>query len=160
MITIKLPDGQYTQTGKGTLKELFGVHFPDSKLIDDSNDREGQQNSDVYGRTTNRGDWNLAKRVKNQSKIGRELGIFKPFKSSGTDGIVPALLQQGMEHLVSHLCRIFRACMAYRFIPTTWRQVKATFIPQPGKLVYTKGSAYRPLSLSSLPFENVGNNIG
>jgi hypothetical protein len=27
--TIKLPDGQHTQTGKETLKELFRVHFPD-----------------------------------------------------------------------------------------------------------------------------------
>jgi hypothetical protein len=36
--TIKLPDGQYTQTEKGTLKELFRVHFPDSKLIDDLGD--------------------------------------------------------------------------------------------------------------------------
>jgi hypothetical protein len=42
--TIKLPDGQYTQTGKGTLKGLFKVHFPDSKLIDDFGDRQGQQN--------------------------------------------------------------------------------------------------------------------
>jgi hypothetical protein len=32
--TIKLPDGKHTQTGKETLKELFRVHFPDSKLID------------------------------------------------------------------------------------------------------------------------------
>jgi hypothetical protein len=43
--TIKLPNGQCTQTGKETLKELFGVHFPDSKLIDDSyDDGQGQQN--------------------------------------------------------------------------------------------------------------------
>jgi hypothetical protein len=31
--TIKLPDGQHTQTGKETLKELFRVNFPGSKLI-------------------------------------------------------------------------------------------------------------------------------
>jgi hypothetical protein len=41
--TLKLPDGQYIQTGKGTLKELFRIHFPDSKLIDDSDDGQGQQ---------------------------------------------------------------------------------------------------------------------
>jgi hypothetical protein len=38
MTTIKLPDGQYTQTGKGTLKELFRVHFPNAKLTEDSDD--------------------------------------------------------------------------------------------------------------------------
>jgi hypothetical protein len=27
--TVKLPDGQQTETGRGTLKELFRVHFPD-----------------------------------------------------------------------------------------------------------------------------------
>jgi hypothetical protein len=54
--------------------------------------------------------------VINQSKITWELDIFKPFMSVGTHGIVPVLLQQGEEHVVPHLCRIFRACMAYGFI--------------------------------------------
>jgi hypothetical protein len=62
--TIKLPNCQFTQTGKDTLKELFGVHFPDSKLIDDSyDDGQGQQNLGICGRITNRGDWNLTKHV-------------------------------------------------------------------------------------------------
>jgi hypothetical protein len=39
--------------------------------------------------------------------------------------------------------------MAYRFIPTAWRQVKVTFIPKPGKLDYTEAKAYRPIDLSS-----------
>jgi hypothetical protein len=44
VMPIKLLGGQYTQTGKGTLKELFRVHFPDSKQIEDSDDGQGQQN--------------------------------------------------------------------------------------------------------------------
>jgi hypothetical protein len=116
--TIKLPNGQHTKTGKETLKELFRVHFPDSKLIDDSEDGQDQQNLDVCDRINNRGDWELAKRVINQSKIRWALNTFKPFISAGTDEIVTALLQQGAEHLVPHLCRIFRACIAYEFIPT------------------------------------------
>jgi hypothetical protein len=96
-----------------------------------------------------RGDWNLARRVINQPKIRWALGTFKPFKSAGTDGIVPVLLQQGAEHVVPHLCRIFRACMAYGFIPTDWRQFKVTFIPMHVKLDYTEAKAYRPISLSS-----------
>jgi hypothetical protein len=39
--------------------------------------------------------------------------------------------------------------MAYGFIPTAWRQVKATFIPKPGILDYTKAKAYCPVSLLS-----------
>jgi hypothetical protein len=155
---VKLPDGQHTQAGKETPKELFKVHFPDSKLIDDSHDDgQSQQNLGICARITNRGDWNLAKRVINQPKIRAALDTFKPFTSAGTDGIVPVLSQQGAEHVVPHLCHIFRYCMAYGFTPMTWRQVIATFIPKPGELHYTKAKAYHPIahimSLKwSLPF--------
>jgi hypothetical protein len=41
--TVKLPNGQQTEMRKETMKELFRVHFPDSKLIDDSYDNgQGQ----------------------------------------------------------------------------------------------------------------------
>jgi hypothetical protein len=146
--TIKLPDGQYTQTGKGKLKELFRVHFPDSKLIGDSDGGQGQQNLDICGRIMNRADWNLARRVINQSKIRWTLGIFKPFKSTGTIGTLPELLQQRTEHLVPRLCCIFRACMAYGIILKAWRQVKVTFIPKPRKLDNTEAKAYHPITLS------------
>jgi hypothetical protein len=73
------------------------------------------------------GDWNLAKRVINESKIRWTIGTIKPLTSAGTDGIVPVLFQQGAEHVVPHLCRI----------------------PEPGKLDYTEAKAYRPISLSS-----------
>jgi hypothetical protein len=145
---IKLPDGQYTQTGKEILKE-FRVHFPGSKLADDSNGGQGQQNLEICRHILDRGDWNLAKHVINQSKMRWTLGTFKPFKSVGTHGTVPALLQQGMEQLVPHLCRIFRACKAYGFIPTVRKQVRVTHIPKPGKLDYTTAEAYRPISLLS-----------
>jgi hypothetical protein len=67
---IKLPNGQHTQTGKETLKELFRVHFPDSKLIDDSGDAQDQQNLGICEHITNRGDWDLAKCVINQKLDG------------------------------------------------------------------------------------------
>jgi hypothetical protein len=54
--TIKLPDCQHTQTGKETLKELFSFHVPDSKLIDESGDGQGQQNQGICGSITSRGD--------------------------------------------------------------------------------------------------------
>jgi hypothetical protein len=44
------------------------------------------------------------------------------------DEIVPAQLQQGIEHLAVHLCWLFRACLAKGYIPKAWRQVKVTFI--------------------------------
>jgi hypothetical protein len=48
------------------LKELFRVHFPDSKLIDDPYDGQGQQNLGICERITNGGDWKLAKCVINK----------------------------------------------------------------------------------------------
>jgi hypothetical protein len=65
----------------------------------------------------NRGDWNLATNVINQSKIRRALGIFKPFKSAGTVEIVTAPLQQKAEQVVPYLCRIFTAYLAYGLFP-------------------------------------------
>jgi hypothetical protein len=46
--TIKLPDGQYTQTGRNNLKELFRVYFPDSSINDDSGDAHEQPNQDAH----------------------------------------------------------------------------------------------------------------
>jgi hypothetical protein len=63
---IKLHNSQHTQTGKETLKELFRVHFPNAKLSDESGDGQDQQNLSICKRITNRGDWDLAKRVINQ----------------------------------------------------------------------------------------------
>jgi hypothetical protein len=148
--TVKLPNGQLTETGKGKLEEPFRVHFPDTKLVVNSRDkRQGQQNLSRCYRTKHRADWNLVKRVINQSRIRWALSALKPFKASGTDEIVPALLQQGEELIVPHLCRIYRACLTYGFIPTAWRLVRVTFIPKSGKLDYTEAKAYRPISPSS-----------
>jgi hypothetical protein len=153
--TIRLPNRQYTQTGKEPLRELFTVHFPDSLLIDDLDNGQGQLNLDTSRSRTNRADWDLAKVLITQSRIKWALDTFTPYKSAGTDGIVPALLQHGAELLVPHLCRIYTACMAYGFIPMAWRQVQVTFIPKPGKSDYTEAKVYRPISLSSFLLKTI-----
>jgi len=74
---------------------------------------------------------------------------FKPFKLAGTDRIVPALLQQGVNHLMTHLCHIFRVNLARGYIPKIWRQIKVTFIPKPGRANCTVAKAYCPIILLS-----------
>jgi hypothetical protein len=59
--TVKLRDCQHTETGKETLNELSRVHFEDSY-----DDGQGQQNLGICESITNKGDWNLAKRVISQ----------------------------------------------------------------------------------------------
>jgi hypothetical protein len=122
--TIKLPNGQYTGTGRETLSELFRVHFPNSGLIDNLDNGQGQRNLGARQSRTNRADWNLARVIINQTKIRWALNTFKQFKTAGTDEIVPALLQHGADLLVPRLCRIYRACMEYGFIPMLWSKLR------------------------------------
>jgi hypothetical protein len=63
--TIKLPDGQCTQTGGETLEELSRGHFPDTTLVVDSNDGQGQQSLAICKCTMNKRKWNLARNVIN-----------------------------------------------------------------------------------------------
>jgi hypothetical protein len=92
------------------------------KNQDGSTDGQGQADLGGCIHKTNREDWNLAKRVIDQSKVKWAINTFKPLKSAGTNEIVPALLQHSVGHLVaSHLCYIFRACLAYGYHPRASR---------------------------------------
>jgi hypothetical protein len=51
----------------------------------------------------------------------------------------------------ANLCRIFRAFMAYGFVPIAWRQVRVMSIRKPGKLNYI--SSYKNVVFA---FENDG----
>jgi hypothetical protein len=133
--SIKLPNGYHTQAG-----ETVEI-------------RQGQPNLGTF--IAHREDWELSKRIIDQSKIKLAINTFKPFKLAGTDELVPALLQQGVEYLTTHLCKIFRACLARGYIPIAWRQVKVTFIPKPGKASYTEAKAYCPISLSSFTLKTM-----
>jgi hypothetical protein len=71
------------------------------------------------------------------------LGTFKPFKSVGTDEIVPAHLQQSPIPVL-HIT----AWLAYGYISMAWRQVRVTFMPKARKSDSTEAKAYRSISLS------------
>jgi hypothetical protein len=55
------------------MKEICRVHFPDLMLIDDSNNGQGQQKLDGRKRTTNRWDWNLARKIIDKKLDGRKV---------------------------------------------------------------------------------------
>jgi hypothetical protein len=78
------------------MQHLCTVHFPDCRSIDRSTDREGLLNLGEFSCKTNGEDWNLAKSEIDQSKIKWATNISIPFKSEGTDDIVPAHLQYGV----------------------------------------------------------------
>ncbi len=62
---------------------------------------------------------------------------------------MPALLQWGGDTLIRSLTAVLRACLAYRYVPKQWREVKVIFIPKPGKTDYTDAKSFRPISLTS-----------
>jgi hypothetical protein len=129
------------------LSETFTAHFPDSRVINDSDNEQKQLNLNICRSRTNGG-----------LEPGQEYNRSKvrwAFKSAGTDEIVPTLLQQGIEHLVSYMSYIFKACLAYVYIPMASRHVRVMFIPKPRKSDYTKGKAYLPISQSSFLFETM-----
>lgn len=65
------------------------------------------------------------------------------------DGIFPALLKWGGNHLTLKLTIVLRACLAHRYVPNQWREVKVIFIPKPGKSDYSDPKSFRPISLTS-----------
>jgi hypothetical protein len=62
--------------------------------------------------------------------------------------LLPTLQQQEIQHLLAHMCHIFRARLASGYIRKSWRQVKVTFILLPGEVNYTEARAYCSLNLS------------
>jgi hypothetical protein len=89
--SVKLPVGCYTQSETETLLKLRRVHFPDFRPTDVLMDGKGQS---YLGKCTCRkkkGDWNLVRRMIDQSRIKWAISTFRPFKSAGTDGIVPCI---------------------------------------------------------------------
>jgi hypothetical protein len=73
----------------------------------------------------------------------------KQFQLAANDRIVPALLQQGIAQLTTHLCHIFRTCLARDYTLKAWRLIKVMVTPKPGKENHTKAKAYCPISQSS-----------
>jgi ribonuclease HI len=71
------------------------------------------------------------------------------------DGITPVLLKKGVEYLAPILCRIFCACIAYGYIPVSWRCTKVIFIPKVGKDNYFEAKSFRPISLTSFLLKTV-----
>jgi hypothetical protein len=71
------------------------------------------------------------------------IGSISSYKIPDTDGIFPALLQEGSEVLIPYLIIIFRDCLA------TGCEVKVVFIPKSGRNSYCGPKDFRPISLAS-----------
>ena len=141
--TLKLPSGRFTSTAEEALSWLLETHFPGSEPINTVVSSHVAPHA-VFS-TAN---WKVAAKVVTMDKIKWAINTFGSFKSAGPDGIFPALLQKGLELLLPHLLRLFRACLALGYIPQSWRRVRVVFIPKPGRINYEEAKDFRPISLS------------
>ena len=140
---LKLDNGEYTTTREETLKHLMETHFTDFEAIP-----AGQERIQRPGIRKPK-DWNAAARVVKPALVKWAISTFEPYKSSGPDEIRPVMLQEGMAVLQGLLTKIFRASIALRHVPASWRGAKVVFIPKAGRNGYSKAKDYRPISLTS-----------
>jgi hypothetical protein len=82
--------------------------------------------------------WLEASEIISEDKIRWAIAGFGLFKTTGEDGIFPALLKNGIEVLINE----------FGYIPKPWRKV--IFIPKPGRDSYVMAKALRPITLTSL----------
>ena len=57
--------------------------------------------------------------------------------------------KKGEDTVVPYLCRIFRACIAWGYIPEIWRKATVVYLPKMGSNTDRTPKSYRPISLPS-----------
>ena len=140
---IKRKDGEYTSNLLETAGVLMETHFPGCQLASET------QVTQVKLPLSSNGDWELARDIVDEARVTWAVNSFSPYKSPGLDGIVPVLLQWGLQALLPSLLNIFQASIALQYLPESWRMVRVVFIPKPGRSDYTQAKSYRPISLTS-----------
>lgn len=143
---LKKENGTYTDTIEESLEMLTKAHFPGSHITSDPWLPLGPT---AVRRRPSSEEWKLATEITRPDKIRWATNKFHPFKSPGPDGIYPALIQKGQEVLVPYLTKIFRASLAWGYIPQAWREAKVIYLPKVGRSSDLTPKAYRPISLSS-----------
>ena len=141
--TIRKADGSHTTSPEETLEELMRILFPDAQ----QGSSQHQNPATPIIPTSNRA--LDIESITNSSAIKAAIKSFQPYKSPGVDGIYPALLQEGLETLNPYLQILYRQSLKEGKIPRNWTEIRAVFIPKPGREDYSDPKSYRPISLSS-----------
>ena len=169
--SFKKPDGSFTHNLEESLELLLKVHFPNSIVLTQMNqvlDYRGEHGmTTVTGSSNEKKDTRLdrieelrklafsgfsseiADLVVSPEKVSWAIKSFKQYKSPGGDEIFPALLQNGLDLLIPHLCNLYKFSIKSGLIPIAWRGVNVKFIPKPGKDTYSDPKSFRPISLMS-----------
>lgn len=134
-------NGVLTDSHEEALAALIRKHFPECQITTNAGGRgEDEQQFDAL---------EIPPEAVTSMKVRKAVESFAPFKTSGPDGIMPALLQHNIEQLNPYLVVVFKGSLRFGYIPKKWRNVRIAFIPKPGKTDYTLASSFRPISLCS-----------
>lgn len=139
------PDGSYTRSGKETAVTLLETHFPGCQILSNAND--GTNEERVVRPAL--GSRILANKIFHPERVKWAIRAFKPYKAPGGDGIIPAMIQKGMEIIQEHLVEIFKASFKWSYIPKQWRKTTVVFIPKAGNRPTDQPKSFRPISLAS-----------
>jgi hypothetical protein len=83
---------------------------------------------------------------------------FQPYKSTGMDGIMPIMLQQGFELLAGKLLVLLRAILALGYIPMNWEAYQGGFVPKPGKPL-SQAKSLRPTGVMSFILKTLEKSL-
>jgi hypothetical protein len=122
--SIQLENGEYITTETGILEELFRVHFPGSVTIKESAGGWGGLEPEFPKWKGSRESWATSRKVIDYEKLKWAVFSFQPYKSPGSDRIMPVMLQQGFELLAGKLLMLLRASLALGYIPMSWRHIR------------------------------------
>ena len=142
---LQLPDGSWTKDETEVYQHLLETHFPGCVFTPESVGTTGG-NTYRWIPSTN---WQVAAQVITEERVRWAINSMAPYKSAGEDGVFPALLQKGINHLATPICALYRASLALRYTTKVWRIARVAFIPKPGKPNYITAKAFRPISLTS-----------
>ena len=114
IMSLRREDGSYTNSEIERAELLLRTHFPGSRV-----GNSGQP----YSRPVNSGNQNrqIASHICTGDRIKWALSTFLRFKSPGTDGIFPVLLQRAIEELLPFLINIWLRARVV-FIPKVWKK--------------------------------------
>ena len=94
------PNSRWTESSEEMIQHQFEVHFPKYRL----EDRQlAPAPSHKRGKWILSRDWRVAKQTVTEDRICWAIEKMDPYKSPGEDGIFPALLQKGMQYVLTPL---------------------------------------------------------
>lgn len=141
-VNLRKANGEYTENEDERTQLLLKTHFPGSIEQVTMNPLDGNKKP-------TKEDWKMARTICTHNRVVWAISNLQPYKSPGIDGIIPILLQKGLQVLTTHLIGIFRSSLAMGYIPIPWRRAKVVFIPKAGKKDTNDPKSYRPISLTS-----------